>query len=87
MLQASQLFHQILKSIIFHQEDLHEVIQVSVKDCLSIRSLVTGTEILYHLVRMKDIASDLRSPLDLLLLTFEFSLFLLAFLQLDVIEA
>ena len=72
--------------IVSHQENLHEIIQISVKNTLSIGSLVTSTKVLDHLVRMKHIASDLRAPLNLLLLTLELSLLLLTLLQLDIIE-
>lgn len=57
MLQASVIFNIIL--IIFHQEDLHEVIKVTVEDSLGIRSLMARAKVLDHLVRMQDIASYL----------------------------
>lgn len=57
MLQASVIFNIIL--IIFHQEDLHEVIQVAVENSLSVRSLMSRAKVLDHLVRMQDIASYL----------------------------
>ena len=84
MLQAFVTFNIIL--IIFHQEDLHEVVKVSVKHSLCIRSLMAGTQVLDHLVRMQDIASYLRAPLDLLLLPLQLGLLLLTFLELYVIE-
>lgn len=57
MLQAAPKIFFIL--IILHQEDLHEIIEVSVKHPLGVRSLVSGTKILDHLIRMQDIAADL----------------------------
>ena len=47
---------------------------------------MSGTKVLDHFVWMKNIASDLRAPRDLLLLTLKLSLFLLTLLQLDVIK-
>ena len=44
-------------------------------------------EILDHLVGVQDIAADLRTPFDFLLLPFELSLLFLTFLQFEVIEA
>ena len=69
-----------------HEIDLHEVVEVSVQDSLSVGGLVACAQVLDHLVRMEDIASDLRAPLDLFLLTFEFGLFLLTLLELDVVQ-
>ena len=72
--------------IVFHQKDFHEVIEISIENSLSIRRLMARTEVLDHLVRMQDIASDLRAPFDLLLLAFKLRLLFLTFLELDVIE-
>lgn len=72
--------------IISHQEDFHEIIQVSVEHSLRIRGLVTGAQVLDHLVRMKHIASYLGAPFDLLLLALKFSLFFLPFLEFYVVE-
>ena len=47
---------------------------------------MTCAQVLHHLVRMEEIASDLRAPLDLLFLTFKFRLFFLTFLELYVVE-
>ena len=44
------------------------------------------TQVLDHLVRMKDIASDLRAPLNLLFLSLKLSLLLKTFLEFYVIE-
>ena len=73
--------------IVFHQKDFHEVIEISIENSLGIRRLMARTEVLDHLVRMKHIASYLRAPLDLLLLSFELRLFLLTFLKFYVIKA
>ena len=72
--------------IVFHQKDFHEVIEISIENSLGIRRLMARTEVLDHLVRMQDIASDLRAPFDLLLLAFKLRLLFLTFLELDVIE-
>jgi hypothetical protein len=69
-----------------HKEHFHEVVQITVEDALGVGGLVTGTQILDHLVWMKDVAADLRAPFDLLFLTFKLSLLLLALLEFDVIE-
>ena len=70
----------------FHQEHLHAIIKVTVKHPLSIGSLMSGTEVLHHLVRMQHIASYLGPPLNLLLLSLQLSLLLLTLLQLYVIQ-
>ena len=59
-------------SLIRHQEDLHEVVEVAVEDALCIGSLVAGAKILDHLVGMQDVAADLRAPFYLFLLAFQF---------------
>ena len=48
---------------------------------------MAGAEILDHLVGVQDIAADLRTPFDFLLLPFDLSLLFLTFLQFEVIEA
>ena len=42
-----------------HEEDFHEVVQVSVKNCLGIRGFMTCAQVLDHLVRVQHITSDL----------------------------
>ena len=84
--QLDELSYRQKSFVVFHQEDFHEIIKVTVQDSLSIRSLMTGTQVLDHLVRMKDIASDLRSPFDLLLLPLKLCLLLLTLLQLYIIQ-
>ena len=49
----------ILNLVIFHQEDLHKVVQVTVKHTLGIGCLVSCPQILDHLIWMEDIAADL----------------------------
>ena len=73
--------------IVLHKENLHEIIQVSIKYPLRIGCFVTGTKVLDHLVRVKHIASDLRPPLDLLLLTFKLRLLFLTLLEFYVIKS
>ena len=70
----------------FHEEHLHKIVQIAVEDALGVGGLVTGAKVLYHLVWMKDVAADLRAPLDLLFLAFELRLLFLTFLELDIIE-
>ena len=71
--------------IVFHQKDFHEVIEISIENSLGIRRLMARTEVLDHLVRMQDIASDLRAPFDLLLLTLELGLLLLTLLEFYIV--
>ena len=73
--------------IVFHQEDFHEVIEVAVQHTLSVGRFMTGTKVLHHLVRMKHITSDLRSPLDLLFLSLKLRLLLLTLLQFYIIKS
>ena len=43
----------------FHKEHLHKVIKIAVEDALGVGGFVTGTEILNHLIWMKNVATDL----------------------------
>ena len=70
----------------FHKENLHKVIKIAVEDALCVGGFVTGAKVLDHLVWMKNVAADLRAPLDLLLLALKLCLFLLTFLELYVVE-
>ena len=70
----------------FHEEHLHKIVQIAVEDALGVGGLVTGAKVLYHLVWMKDVAADLRAPLDLLFLTLKFSLLLLTLLELNIVK-
>ena len=69
-----------------HKIDLHKLIEVPVKNPLSVGSLISGTQVLYHLIRMQYITAYLRAPFNLLLLSFKLGLFFLPFLKLYVIK-
>ena len=72
--------------IVFHQKDFHEVIEISIENSLGIRRLMARTQVLDHLVWMKDVTAYLGSPFYLLFLSLKFGLFLLTLLEFYVIE-
>ena len=71
---------------LLHQESAHEGIQVTVQDTLGVGGGQTGTQVFDHLVGVKDIGPDLGPPFDAFLLSFQLGLFLLAFLELDIVQ-
>jgi hypothetical protein len=53
MLQASTKNVCKILFAVLHKKNLHEIVQIAIKDSLSIRSLMTRAEILDHLVVLK----------------------------------
>ena len=73
-------------SFLAHQEGLHEFVQVSIQNGLGIGGLHSGTQVLDHLVGMKDVGADLASPFDSLFLALQFRLLCTFFLEFKFVE-